>query len=639
MKNTKTITGSVQSLTFSRRATLLGGASLGVGLVLIGRMGYISVVENSRYKLLSESNRVNFTFVPPRRGWFLDRNEKPIANNKADFRVDLNPGRVKEKETTIATLGKLLRLDTEEVRRINTELAAINNFQPIHIASGLDLNSFAAVTVRLPDLPGVSASSGFSRNYPPGAAVGHLVGYVGTPSAEEYEQNPSPILVTPGYKIGKDGLEKKFEARLQGKPGAKRVEVTARGRIVRELASRPDIPGKSIQLTLDIDVQRYAARRLGEESGSVVVLDSQTGEILTITSMPSFDPNSFSDGISQNEWQMLSGDDHVPLRDKALRGLYPPGSTIKPMVALALLKEGVRPEQTIFCTGRLKVGNSFFHCWKRGGHGTVNMAKAIYQSCDVYFYTMALRVGIKPIAAMARTLGLGKKYDLPVSSQSYGTVPDAQWKERKYNRKWQAYDTVNTTIGQGYMLANPLQLAIMAARISSGRNIVPTLLLNKTAQLPKILDISPEHLVFVRSAMGDVVSEIGTARRAALPIPDVKMGGKTGTAQVRRITMAERAGGVRSNASLPWKFRDHGLFVAFAPVENPRYAISVVVEHGGGSGSAYPIARDVMTFLYNPEIAMEALLKLEPDWGGDIEERMAKRLAEYKAHKSVTATD
>jgi penicillin-binding protein 2 len=602
-------------------------------------MGYISVVENSRYKLLSESNRVNFTLVPPRRGWFLDRNEKPIANNKADFSVDLNPGRAKEKETTIATLSKLLRLDTEEVRRINTELAAISNFQPIHIASGLDLNSFAAVTVRLPDLPGVSASSGFSRNYPPGAAVGHLVGYVGTPSAEEYEQDPSPILVTPGYKIGKDGLEKKFEAALQGKPGAKRVEVTARGKIVRELEARPDIPGKSIQLTLDIDVQRYAARRLGEESGSVVVLNSQTGEILTITSMPSFDPNSFSDGISQNEWQMLSGDDHVPLRDKSLRGLYPPGSTIKPMVALALLKEGVRADETIFCTGRLKVGNSFFHCWKRGGHGTVNMAKAIYQSCDVYFYQMALRVGIEPIAAMAKTLGLGLTYDLPVSSQSYGTVPDAQWKERKYNRKWQAYDTVNTTIGQGYMLANPLQLAIMAARIASGRNIVPSLLPNKNTQHPKILDISLEHLAFVRSAMGDVVSEIGTARRAALPIPDVKMGGKTGTAQVRRITMAERAGGVRSNASLPWKFRDHGLFVAFAPVENPRYAISVVVEHGGGSGSAYPIARDVMTFLYKQEIAMDALRKLEADWGGDIEERMAKRLAEYKASKTVTATD
>ena len=639
MENTKKMTGSVQSLTFSRRATLLGGASLGIGAVLLARMGYISVVENSRFKLLSESNRVNFTLIPPRRGWLLDRNEKPIANNKSDFRVDLDPSRVKDKETTIATLSKLLRLDTEEVRRINTQLAKTNNFQPIHIASGLDLDSFAAVTVRLPDLPGVSASRGFSRNYPPGAAVGHLVGYVGTPSAEEYEQDPSPILVTPGYKIGKDGLEKKFEAALQGKPGAKRVEVTARGKIVRELEARPDIPGKSIQLTLDIDVQRYAARRLGEESGSVVVLDSQTGEILTITSMPSFDPNSFSDGISQNEWQMLSGDDHVPLRDKSLRGLYPPGSTIKPMVALALLKEGVRADETIFCTGRLKVGNSFFHCWKRGGHGTVNMAKAIYQSCDVYFYQMALRVGIEPIAAMAKTLGLGLKYDLPVSSQSYGTVPDAQWKERKYNRKWQAYDTVNTTIGQGYMLANPLQLAIMAARIASGRNIVPSLLPNKNKRLPQSLEISPEHLAFVRSAMGDVVSEIGTARRAALPIPDVKMGGKTGTAQVRRITMAERVGGVRSNASLPWKFRDHGLFVAFAPVENPRYAISVVVEHGGGSGSAYPIARDVMTFLYEQEIAMDALLKLEADWGGDIEERMAKRLAEYKASKTVTATD
>lgn len=639
MKKAQTITKSIQALTFSRRATLLGGVSAGIGLVLIGRMGYISVVENSRYKLLAESNRVNLTLIPPRRGWLLDRSRKPIANNKVDFRIDLNPSRVKDIHATIATLRKLLRLEPDEVARINAELRRANNFQPIHIASGLDLNRFAAVSVRVPDLPGVSASRGFSRDYPPGAAVGHLVGYVGTPSAEEYEKNPSPILLAPGYKIGKDGLEKRFEETLQGKPGAKRVEVTARGKIVRELETRSDVPGKSMQLTLNAELQRYAARRLGEESGSVVVLDGQTGEILTMTSMPSFDPNSFSDGISQNEWQMLSSDDHVPLRDKSLRGLYPPGSTIKPMVALALLKEGIKEDDTIVCTGRLKVGNSYFHCWKRGGHGRVNMAKAIYQSCDIYFYQMALRVGIMPIAQMAKALGLGAKYDLPVSSQSYGTVPDAQWKQRKYNKKWQAYDTVNTTIGQGYMLSNPLQLAVMAARMASGRSIAPSLLLAKNTPPSAILDIPSEHLAFVRRAMGDVVSPIGTARRAALPLPNLKMGGKTGTAQVRRITMEERAGGVRSNASLPWRFRDHGLFIGFAPVDNPRYAISVVVEHGGGSGSAYPIARDVMTFLYDRKIAMDALLKLEANWGGDIEERMARKLVEFKATQTVKAED
>tara|TARA_R110001599_G_scaffold351225_1_gene582601 strand:- start:8578 stop:10497 length:1920 start_codon:yes stop_codon:yes gene_type:complete len=639
MKKTRTITGSIQSLTFSRRATLLGGVSAGIGLILAGRMGYLSVVENSRYKLLSESNRVNLTLIPPRRGWLLDRSGKPIANNKTDFRIDLNPSRLKDKHATIATLRKLLSLEAEEVARIKAELTQANNFQPIHVASDLDLNRFAAVSVRLPDLPGVSASRGFSRDYPPGAAVGHLVGYVGTPSAEEYEKNPSPILLAPGYKIGKDGLEKRFEETLQGKPGAKRVEVTARGKIVRELETRSDVPGKSIQLTLNADLQRYAARRLGEESGSVVVLDSQTGEILTMTSMPSFDPNSFSDGISQNEWQMLSSDDHVPLRDKSLRGLYPPGSTIKPMVALALLKAGVKKDDTVICTGRLKVGNSYFHCWKRGGHGRVNMAKAIYQSCDIYFYQMALRVGIAPIAQMAKALGLGAKYDLPVASQSYGTVPDARWKLRKYNEKWQAYDTVNTTIGQGYMLTNPLQLAVMVARMASGRDIAPSLLLAKKMPPSATLEIPPEHLAFVRQAMGDVVSPIGTARRAALPLLDIKMGGKTGTAQVRRITMAERAGGVRSNASLPWRYRDHGLFIAFAPVDNPRYAISVVVEHGGGSGSAYPIARDVMTFLYDPEIAMDALLKLEANWGGSIEERMARKLAEFKARQVVKAGD
>jgi penicillin-binding protein 2 len=629
MKSGKVISSAVQSLTFTRRATVVGGLQMGIGLLLAGRMAYISVAENERYQLLSESNRVNLTLIPPRRGWLIDRNGKPIANNRSDFRVDIIPDRTPNKEQTVATLAKLLSLDDEEVERINKELKQTNSFQPIQIASGLDWEKYAAVSVRLPDLPGVSPRQGFSRFYPTGAAVGHLVGYVGIASAEDYKENPDPILITPGYKIGKDGLEKHFEDRLQGKPGAKRVEVTARGKIVRELNTKPDIPGKPLKLTIDTELQEYAARRLGPESGSVVVMDCHTGEILTMTSMPSFDPNSFSDGIGVTEYGMLREDDHVPLRDKSLRGLYPPGSTVKPMDTLALMRAGIDPEETVGCNGGLRVGNRRFNCWNRRGHGAVNMAKAVYQSCDTYFYKMALRIGYDPIAQAARELGMGAKFDLPVPSQSYGTVPDSNWIFKKHKREWADFDSVNSVIGQGYVLANPLQLAVMSARMASGKNIQPQLLFSNKIASPKRLNFNDEHLKYCHQSMSDVVNGFGTARRARLPLDGIQMGGKTGTAQVVGLNVG------RGGKDVPWKFRDHGLFIAFAPVDSPRYAMSVVIEHGAGSSSAYPVARDVMTFLFDREKAMKQLEPMEKAWGGNIEERIAKKMDIYRAQKEL----
>ena len=616
-------------MTFTRRATVIGGLQIGVGVLLAGRMAYISVAENERYKLLSESNRVNLTLVPPRRGWLIDRNGKPIANNKTDFRVDIIPDRLRDRKKTVATLAELLSLGQEDLDRINRELEQASSFQPVQVATGLDWEEYAAVSVRLPDLPGVSPRQGFSRNYPSGPAIGHLVGYVGIASAEDYKAKPDPILITPGYKIGKDGLEKIFEDHLQGEPGAKRVEVTARGKIVRELNTRPDVPGKPLQLTLDIDLQQYAARRLGPESGAVVVLDCLTGDILTMTSMPSFDPNSFSDGIGVTEYGMLREDDHVPLLDKSLKSLFPPGSTVKPMVALAFLEAGLDPDETVNCNGGLQVGNRRFRCWKRGGHGRVDMAKGIYQSCDVYFYYFAQKIGINPIALMANRLGLGQKYPLPVASQFYGTVPDPAWLKKKYDREWQAYDTVNTTIGQGYMLVNPTQLAVMAARLATGKNLMPRLLMNEKKPTIETLNLDPEHLLYVQKAMSDVVNGPGTAGRARLPIEDVKLAGKTGTAQVVNLNFG------RGGQDVAWKYRDHGLFICFAPFDNPRYAAAVVIQHGGGSGAAYPVARDVMTFLYDREKAMDVLTGLEKSWGGNIQERMDIKMAAYRARKNL----
>jgi penicillin-binding protein 2 len=622
MKVEKQVTTGQLDFTFTRRAMFVGGVQAAIGAVVATRMSYIAIAENEKYKLLAESNRVNLTIIPPRRGWFIDRYGKPIANNRADFRVDIIPDRLVNKEATIATLAELLSLDSDEVDRINRELKAAQGFQPVQVADGLDYERFAAVSVRLPDLPGVSPRQGYSRFYPSGAAVGHLIGYVGTVSAEEYQKNKNPLLITPGFKVGKDGLEKTLEAKLQGEPGAKRTEVTARGKIVRELTTRPDTPGKPVQLTIDIDLHNYAARRLGVESGSVVVFDCLTGDILTMASMPCYDPNSFSDGIGRIEWKMLREDDHIPMLNKALQGLYPPGSTVKPAAALALLHHGVDPEETVSCGGGYRLGNRVFKCL--GRHGPMNMPNAIMKSCNTYFYAMGRRIGYDAIAPFAKALGLGQEFPLPFPSQRYGTIPDSAWKMRKYDQKWSESDTLNATIGQGYVSVSPFQLAIMAARIASGLDIQPEILLKKRPS-PKRLPFPEEHLAVVRDGMDRVVNGAGTAVRSKLQIPDITMGGKTGTAQVRRIEGSQRG---QSGA---WKYRDHGLFVCFAPVVNPRYGASVVIEHGlGGARAAAPIAKDVLTFLYDKEQAMKSLEAFEAGWGGNIEQRMAAKYAAFQ---------
>lgn len=615
---------------FERRSVLIGGLQTAVGVLLAARMGWIALVDNEKYELASESNRVNLTLIPPRRGAILDRNNVPLASNRMEYRIDIVPERLVDPEGTIAKLGTLLGMDEVALRDLSDKLEKAHGFQPLGVASGIPPEVYDKVLVRLPEMPGVMAAQGFTRWYPTGPSVGHLLGYVGPATAEDFKAERNPLLVTPGFKLGKDGLEKQFEAQLRGIPGARRAEVTASGKIVRDLEMRDDIPGAPLQLTINGPLQDYAARRLGLESGSVVVMDCLTGDILAMASMPSFDPNSFADGIGRIEWKMLSDDDHVPLRNKVLRGLYPPGSTVKPAVAMAFLEAGLDPNASVNCGGGLRVGNRVFGCWNRRGHGSVNMAKAIYQSCDVYFYHFAQKIGMDPIAAMCRRLGLGEKYDLPVTAQHYGTVPDPAWKQKKYNKPWAVFDTVNATIGQGYMLVNPLQQAVMAARIASGRLLQPRLLMNQKVPDAPGMGFSQEHLDYVHKAMSDVVNGPGTAGRARLPIPDVLMAGKTGTAQVVSLSVSDGKSG-------PWKYRDHGHFIAYAPFDSPRYACAVVVEHGGGSGSAYPIARDVMTFLYDPAKALEVLHGMEAGWGGTPQQRMAARYRSYSAQYGATA--
>ena len=621
-RGNKRYTGAHQSLAFSRRMLLVSGAQAAVGATLIARLGYLSVTQNEKYKLLSESNRVQLIPVPPRRGWIVDRNDKPIAINRASFRVDIVPQQLENASAVIAALTKLLDLTPDDVDRIRRDLAAARGFQPVSVAENIDYAKYAAVTVRLPELPGVTPSRGYSRFYPDGPAVAHLIGYVGTANAKEYEaEDKNPLLIIPGFKIGKAGLEKVLEPHLRGTPGGQRIEVTARGKLVKELDPKPDRSGQSVQLTIDEGLQHYAARRIGDQSGALVAMDVMTGDLLAFVSMPAFDPNSFSEGIGRTEWRMLSQNDHIPLLNKVAQGLYPSGSTIKPAMALAFLKQGIDPKRRVHCAGGYQIGNRYFRC--DAVHGSMDMHSAVERSCNTYFWATGLITDPALTTTMIQYLGYGEKFELPIP-QRYGTMPNPAWLKKKYDRPWQGYDTANTSIGQGYVLINPMQLAVMPARIASGKLLQPRLLMaGKRDRIPD-LEVDPDHLAIVRSAMSAVVNGAGTGVGSKLLLEGIQMAGKTGTAQVFRLGERGHQGS--------WALRDHALFIAFAPADKPRYAIGCIIEHGGfGASAAAPIVRDSMTYLFDQAKAMAALEPLEKQWGGTLAERNARALSSYKA--------
>jgi penicillin-binding protein 2 len=614
-------TAAHQSITFSRRMMLVGTAQAALGGALIARLGYLSIAQNEHYQLLSESNRVQLIIVPPRRGWIIDRAGKPIAINRSDFRVDIIPEQLEHPTETLRTLTHVLQLTPDDVDRIIKEMKASRGYQPVQVAENVPYEQYAAITVRLPEMPGVAPQRGFSRYYPGGPAVAHLVGYVGAASAKDYEKEKNPLLVTPGFKIGKEGLEKVLEKNLRGVPGGQRVELTARGKLVRELEPKPDRSGQAVQLTIDAGLQDYAARRMGDQSGALVAMDI-TGDMLAFVSMPAYDPNSFSEGIGRTEWQMLSDDDHIPLLNKVAQGLYPSGSTIKPAMALAFLKQGIDPARRVHCPGGIRIGNRYFRC--DAVHGSMDMHSAIERSCNTYFWATGLITDPEKTTEMVHYLGYGEKFDLPIPTQRYGTMPNPKWLKEKYDREWQGYDSANTSIGQGYVLVNPMQLAVMPARMASGKLLKPRLLMADKGRPAPDLDVDPAHLEIVRKAMSAVVNEHGTAVGSKLPLDGIMMAGKTGTAQVFKLGQR----GHQSN----WALRDHALFIAFAPAVEPRFAIGCIIEHGGfGASAAAPVVRDCMTYLFDQQKAMDALLPLEQQWGGTLLERTARRQTQFEA--------
>ncbi|MEI6486794.1 MAG: penicillin-binding protein 2 [Sphingomonadales bacterium] len=603
----------VRRMAFTRRALLLGAGMATTGALLAGRMAWLSVFQGENYQLKAQANRIQNRLIPPRRGWIVDRHGKPIAMNRPDYRLELRPADISDLNATLIAVRGVIDLDGAEEARIRDDCATQPSFMPVVVRQNLSWAEFSACNVRLATLPGVTPVQSFSRFYPEGEHFAHLVGYVGAPTPEQYKAEKNPLLIYPGFRIGKDGIERFADRQLRGTAGAARIEVTARGELVRELGTRADVPGATLRLSIDRDLQDYAARRLGDNSASVIVIDTVTGELLCMVSMPAYDPNIFSRRVPAKLWRALQADDHTPLLNKSAMGLYPPGSTFKLVTTLAALEAGIDPEDSVTCTGAYRLGNNIWHCHARRGHGNVNMHRALPLSCDTYFYAMGRRVGIDAIAKMAHRLGLGEDYELPLPGQASGIVPDRAWKQRRYKQAWREGETLNASIGQGYIVANPLQLAVMTARVASGRAVQPRLYKADAAPEFPSLGIPEAHLAIVRQGMIDVVNaRYGTAPAARSGIPDIMIAGKTGTAQVRRISMAERKRGVIRNEALPWKQRDHALFVAFAPADAPRYAASVILEHGiAGGRYAAPIARDVLGFLFEPGRSLAVLPPIE----------------------------
>ena len=585
-----------------RRGLLIGGLQLGFCGLLAWRMHHLQIEKAESFRLVADENRINLRLVPNQRGEIYDRNGVKLAGNEASYSVTMVAEDAGDIDVIFERLSKLINLSPEDVERSKAELERSAKFLPVTITDRLEREDIEKIHSNAPMLPGINPEIAFSRTYPLGEIFAHVVGYVGPVSSRDLEirEDPDPLLKIPRFQIGKVGVERELEATLRGKAGTKKVEVNALGRVMRELERKEGSKGANLKLTLDTNLQAYVRARLGTESASAVVLDCKTGEILAICSSPTYDPNKFVRGISFDDYGALRDDNHRPLASKTVQDAYPPGSTFKMVTILAALEAGIiNHREKIRCNGHIEVSNRKFHCWKRDGHGNVDLVKSLRESCDVYYYELAQKVGIEKIAEVARILGLGQSFDIEMSAVTSGIVPDKIWKQKARSREWVVGDTVNSSIGQGYVLSSPLQLAVMIARIATGNEILPKLIKSvngvEKAKIPDQINLNENNLNLIRKALFEVTNhKRGTAYHSRVLDEKSQIIGKSGTSQVRNISAVERTQGVLDNKDLPWEQRDHALFVNYAPYDDPKIAVSIVVEHGGsGSTVAAPIARDI----------------------------------------------
>jgi len=593
----------------SRRAALLGGVQLLFIGGLAARLRYLQVDQADQFRLLAEENRINIRLIPPIRGEIFDRNGMQLAQNVPSYRIVMVREDAGDLDEVMARLARLIDLTPEQTTSALAELRRSAPFLPVTIAEDVSWDAVSAISVNAPALPGVAPEVGSTRVYPRGSDFAHVVGRVGRVSQADLDalEDPDAVLRIPRFQIGKINVEAREEDLLRGTAGTKQVEVNATGRVMRELERREGQSGADLQLTVDAKLQNYVQARLAGESAAVVIMDCTNGDILANSSAPSYDPNLFIGGISSRDYDPLLTDKYRPLVNKTVQGAYPPGSTFKMMTAMAAIEAGIiGPDETVYCPGHMEVGGRRFHCWKRSGHGWVDLETSLKVSCDVYYYDLALKVGIEKISALSNRFGLGVRHDLALSSVNSGLMATREWKLANRGEPWVIGDTVNASIGQGFMLASPMQLAVMTARLATGREVTPRLIksingIEEPVKGNASLDMSAANLSKMHRAMYAVVNDRrGTAYRSRIIADGMRMAGKTGTSQVRSVVV--------NNDEVPWEQRDHALFVGYAPYENPRYACAVLVEHGGGgSTAAAPIARDVMLqALYKGEPPLEA---------------------------------
>ena len=591
---------------FSRRAFILAGGQLIAFSALGLRQHHLTVVNGEQYRTRAEKNRISLRLIAPERGEIFDRNGLELAVNRPDFRVFLVPEEASDIAATLEKVSAIAPISPRRRRFVERAIARQRGFVPVTVIDRLDWPTFSRINVALPDLPGIQPDAGLTRYYTESGLFAHIIGYMGRP--DEARVRVNPLYQLPGFQLGREGIEAQYEDRLRGEAGKRSVEVNAVGRTIRALPGQVAArQGDVMQLTLDTRLQRKAYSLLGEQAAGVVLLDVQTGDILAMASSPTYDANEFNTGISEVSWNNLLKDPRKPLLNKCTAGLFPPGSTFKMVVALMGLDVGLIDKNTRHvCTGKHQFGDTVFHCWKKDGHGSLDLDGAIAKSCDVYFYKMAEQMDIDELAEFARLFGLGETYDIGLEGLKSGLVPTRAWQRAVRGSEWQQGETVNVSIGQGALLATPLQLAVMTARLATGKVVKPRLILDD-GEAPSFssLGINSRHLRSVQDSMVSVMKAGGTAFQAGRSRSAPKIAGKTGTAQVRRITQAEREEGVRDNEDLPWRYRDHALFVGFSEAENPRFAVAVLVQHGGGSSVAVPIGRDLLDEAIKLERASE----------------------------------
>ncbi|MBK1646616.1 penicillin-binding protein 2 [Thiocapsa imhoffii] len=581
---------------------------------VIVRLVHLQIDQHEHFSVLSQDNRVKVQPLPPARGLIYDAAGVLLADNHPSFSLEITIEKVADLEETLADLARLIRIEPQDLARFERQKRRRMRFQPVPIRLNLTESELARFAVDAHRFVGVEVRAELIRTYPRGEQTAHVLGYVGRINEQELARIDRGNYAGTQF-IGKSGVEKAHEALLHGQVGYQQVEVNARGRVIRTLESRPPVSGQDLYLYLDIALQQAAQEALGDERGAVVAIDPRNGGVLALVSNPSFDPNLFVEGISQANYQALLSSPDKPLYNRAVRGQYPPGSTIKPFVGLAGLASGITTERrTTFCPGHFSLpGHSHrFRCWKRGGHGAQNLEQGIVQSCDVYFYDLANRMGIDRLSAFLSDFGFGQVTGIDVAGELGGLMPTREWKRRTRNQPWYPGETLIVGIGQGSYLATPLQLAVATAAVANhGQVIQPRVV--RAAQAPGDALARAQPLVSHRIALGEEwqwqrivdamakVVEGGTARR--IRTPEYRIAGKTGTSQVFSLGQNQTYNAAR----LPKHLHDHALFVAFAPVDDPRIAIAVIIEHGGGGGAAAaPVARRIMdAYLLGSTLAKE----------------------------------